>query len=52
MAVFKMLEVGGVDRINAAEHHRMNFLETGQRLLRRMPLVGHGVADLHLGRAS
>ncbi len=45
----QMLEVGGVDRINSAEDHRMNFLETGQRLLRRMALVGHGVADLHLG---
>jgi len=30
-----MLEVGGVDRINPAEDHRMNFLETVERLARR-----------------
>ena len=45
----EMLEVGGVDRINAAEDHRVDFLEAGQRLLRRMARVGDGVADLDLG---
>ncbi len=46
---FEMLEVGGVDRINPAEHHRMDFLETGERLGRGIALVGDGVADLDVG---
>ena len=45
----QMFEVAGVDRINPAENHRMNFLKTGQRLARGMPLVGDRVADLHVG---
>ncbi len=45
---FQVLEIGGVDRVNSAENHRVNFLETGQRLFRRMALIGHGVADLQL----
>ena len=34
-AVAELLEVGGVDREQAAEHHRLDFLEAGQRLARR-----------------
>jgi len=44
-----MLEVGGVDRINPAEDHGMNFLKAWERLARGMPLVGDGVADFHIG---
>ncbi len=44
-----MLVVRRVDRINAAEHHRMNFLEARQDA-RRVPRVGDGVAHLHLSR--
>jgi len=41
-----MFEIAGVNRVDPAEHHRMNFLESGQRLSRGMPLVGNRVADL------
>ena len=34
-AVAELLEVGGVDREQAAEHHRLDLLEAGQRLGRR-----------------
>ena len=34
-AVAQLLEVGGVDREQAAEHHRLDFLVAGQRLRRR-----------------
>src|SRR6266513_4327239 len=46
---FQMLEVADVDRINSAEHHRMNFLKAGQRLPRRIALIGDRVADFHVG---
>ncbi len=45
----EMLEVRGVNRINAAENHRMDFLETGERLGRGIAQVGNGVADLDVG---
>src|ERR1043165_5698233 len=41
-----MLEVAGVDRIKTAEHHRMDFLKTGQWLSRGVAQIGDGVADL------
>ena len=46
-----MFEVAGVDRINSAEDHRMNFLKSGQWLARRVALIGNGVADFHVGGA-
>src|SRR5438067_487929 len=46
---FQMLEVAGVDRINPAENHRVNFLEPGQRFPCGVTEVGNGVADLHVG---
>ena len=46
-----MLEIGCVDRINSAEYHRMDFLETRQRLARRVALVCDGVPDLDVGSA-
>ena len=44
-----MFEVACVDRVNPAENHGMNFLETEKRFARRMPLIGDGVADLYVG---
>ena len=44
-----MFEVAGVNRINSAEHHRMNFLKTWQRIARGTTLVGDSVADFHIG---
>src|SRR5581483_4231078 len=43
---FEVLEVGGVDGINAAENHRLDFLEAGQRLGRGELRAGEGVADV------
>ena len=34
-AFAQLLKVGGVDREQAAEHHRLDFLEAGQRVRRR-----------------
>ncbi len=48
---FQVLEVAGVDRVNPAENHRMDFLEAGQRFLGRIAQIGHGVADLDIRRA-
>ena len=45
-----MLVIRGVDGINPAEHHRMNFLEAGQ-FGRRKLRVGERVAHLHFFRA-
>src|SRR5437868_12475776 len=44
-----MLEIAGVDGINPAEHHRMNFLETRKRLPGRVALIGDGVTDFNIG---
>ena len=46
---FQMLEVAGVDRINPAEDHRMNFLKPRQWLTRRIALIGNGIADFYVG---
>ena len=46
----EMLVIGGVDGVNAAEDHRMNFLEAGQ-CRRGMAGVGDGVAHFDLLRA-
>ena len=45
----QLLEVGGVDREQAAEHHRLRRLEAGQRLGGRALVVGDGVADAGVG---
>ena len=43
-----MFEIGGIDRINPAEHHRMNFLKSRQRLGAAMRGSVMRVADLDL----
>ena len=48
-AVAQLLEIGGVDREQAAEHHRLDLLEAGQRLGGGALGVGDGVADAGLG---
>ena len=48
-AVAELLELGGVDREQAAEHHRLDLLEAGERLGRGAAGVGDGVADAGLG---
>ena len=50
MRRFQMLVIRRVDRINPAEHHRMNFLEARQHR-RRIARVGDRVAHLHFRRA-
>ena len=49
-AVAELLEVGGVGREQAAEDHRLDQLEAGQRLGRGPLGVGDGVADAGLAR--
>src|SRR5438876_3644468 len=46
-----MLEIGRVNRINSAEDHRMDFLETGQRFPRGLALVCDGIANFDIGGA-
>src|SRR6185312_15258900 len=43
--------VAGVNRVNPAEHHRMNFLKTWQRLPRRIALIRYGIANFYVGGA-
>ena len=43
------LELGGIGREQAAEHHRHAGLEAGQHLGRGLAVVGDGVADLAVG---
>ena len=45
----QILEVGGVDREQAAEHHRLRRLEAGQRVGGRAAVLGDGVADAGVG---
>ena len=45
----QILELGGVDREKAAEHHRLHRLEAGQGGRRRPPVFGDGVADARVG---
>ena len=45
----QVLELGGIDREQAAEHHRLRRLEARQRLRRRLALVGDRVADARVG---
>ncbi len=47
-AFAQLLEVGGVDREHAAEHHRLHFLVAGQRLGRPALHRGDRVADAGL----
>jgi len=46
--VLQRLELGGVDGIDAGEHHRGDVLEAGQRLGRAVLAAGNGVAHLHV----
>jgi hypothetical protein len=48
MAARRILELGGIDREQAAEHHRLRRLEARQRLGRGR-VVGDGVADAGVG---
>ena len=45
----RFLEVGGVDREEAAEHDRLHRLEARQRLRGGRLVVGDGVADARVG---
>jgi hypothetical protein len=45
----QLLEIGGVDREQAAEHHRLDFLEAGQRFEGGAADIGDGVADASFG---
>ena len=45
----QILEIGGVDREQAAEHHRLRRLEAGQRVRGRAAVLGDGVADAGVG---
>ena len=47
--VAQVLVVGGVDRVDAGEDHRLDFLEAGERRVGRRRGVGDGVADLGVG---
>ena len=48
-AVAELLEVGGVDREQAAEDDRLDELEAGEGLRRGLAGIGDGVADAGLG---
>ena len=43
----QVLEIGGVDRVHAAEDHLLRLLITGQRLGGGILRIGHRVADVH-----
>ena len=43
-----MFEITGINRVNPAKNHGMNFLKAGERVTRGMPLVGNRVADLDI----
>ncbi len=45
----QVLELGGVGREQAAEHHRHRRLEAGQRLRRRPSVLGDRIADVGVG---
>ena len=45
----QILELRGIDREQAAEHHRDRGLEAGQHLGHRLAVVGDGVADARVG---
>ena len=45
----QILELRGIDREQAAEHHRDGRPEAGQRLVDRVALVGDGIADAGVG---
>ena len=45
----QILEIGGIDREEAAEHHRLRRLEAGQRLGGRPLVLGDRVADAGIG---
>ncbi len=45
----QLLELGGIHREEAAEHHLLRRLEAGQRRVRAVAFVGDGVANLGVG---
>ena len=45
----QFVEVRGIDREETTEHHRLGRAEVGQRLGRRLSIVGDGVADIGIG---
>ena len=45
----QILELGRIDREQAAEHHRLRRLEAGQRRFGRALLLGDGIADAGIG---
>ena len=47
--VAQILELRGIDGKEAAEHHLLRRLESGQRGFGALALVGDGVADLRVG---
>ena len=49
-AGLQLLKVTRVDGVNATEHHRLNFLETRQRLC-RLAGVSDGVTHLQILRS-
>ena len=49
MAARRSSKSRGIDREQAAEHHRDRRPEAGQRLVGRVALVGDGVADMGVG---
>jgi len=50
-ARLELLVIGGVDRVDAGEHHRADLLESGQRRRTGGLDVGDGVAHLGVGGA-
>ena len=47
----ELIVIRRVDRINPAEHHRFDLLESGQRLGAGIFQLGNGIADPGIGRA-
>ncbi len=48
-AEFELFVVSGVDRIDAAEDHRTDFLESGKRFLAGIQCLGDGIPDFRIG---
>ncbi|MND79928.1 hypothetical protein D3C80_716880 [compost metagenome] len=45
----QVFEIGGIDREETAEHHRLGRLEARQCLRRRLLVFGNGIADAGIG---
>ncbi len=52
MAALKVFEIRGIDRVDAAENHRLYHLEAGQRFCSRRAGARQRIADLDLGPRS